>query len=92
VSTVALPASPGELDAVYAKMAKRIIPFLELLFVMAWLDRQNFGFAKLQNGTVLRDAQDHAPAGTPPRRSPRWCSAKRWCSAVDLSAIRTADV
>ena len=29
----------GELDATYSKIAKRIIPFLILLFVMAWLDR-----------------------------------------------------
>jgi D-galactonate transporter len=43
------PASAAaELDAVYAKIARRIIPFLALLFVMAWLDRYNVGFAKLQ--------------------------------------------
>jgi MFS family permease len=40
--------SAVELDAVYAKIASRIIPFLGLLFVMAWLDRYNVGFAKLQ--------------------------------------------
>src|SRR5215831_19315218 len=40
--------SPGEVDVVYVKIAKRIIPFLALLFVMAWLDRYNLGFAKLQ--------------------------------------------
>ena len=38
----------GDVDAVYVKIAKRIIPFLALLFVMAWLDRYNLGFAKLQ--------------------------------------------
>src|SRR5258708_38336904 len=44
------PASPSasDLDATYSKIAKRIIPFLALLFVMAWLDRYNLGFAKLQ--------------------------------------------
>jgi D-galactonate transporter len=42
------PSTPGELDAVYAKIAKRIVPFLGLLFLMAWLDRYNLGFAKLQ--------------------------------------------
>jgi D-galactonate transporter len=36
------------LDAVYVKIAKRVILFLALLFVMAWLDRYNVGFAKLQ--------------------------------------------
>lgn len=38
----------GDLDATYAKIAKRIIPFLSLLFLMAWLDRYNLGFAKLR--------------------------------------------
>ena len=47
------PQSPlcqtvGELDAVYNKIARRIIPFLVLLFFMAWLDRYNLGFAHLQ--------------------------------------------
>src|SRR5262245_37690510 len=41
-------ASLGEVDAVYIKIAKRIIPFLALLFLMSWLDRYNLGFAKLQ--------------------------------------------
>jgi D-galactonate transporter len=48
------PESPAgqnaaaELDAVYAKIAKRIIPFLLILYLTAWLDRYNLGFAKLQ--------------------------------------------
>ncbi len=42
------PSAAGDLDAAYVKIAKRIIPFLALLFVMAWLDRYNLGFAKLQ--------------------------------------------
>src|SRR5499433_4485710 len=37
----------ADLDAVYVKIARRIIPFLALLFLMAWLDRYNLGFAKL---------------------------------------------
>lgn len=41
-------ADARDVEAVYAKIAKRIIPFLALLFVMAWLDRYNLGFAKLQ--------------------------------------------
>jgi D-galactonate transporter len=45
----ALAADAGaEVDPVYRKIAKRIIPFLILLFVVAWLDRVNVGFAKLQ--------------------------------------------
>ena len=35
-------------DAVYDKIARRIMPFLVLLFVVAWLDRINVGFARLQ--------------------------------------------
>ena len=38
----------GDLDTIYRKTAKRIIPFMVLLFLMAWLDRYNLGFAKLQ--------------------------------------------
>jgi D-galactonate transporter len=41
-------AAPGEVEAVYSKIAKRIIPVLILLFVMAWMDRVNVGFARLQ--------------------------------------------
>jgi MFS family permease len=42
------PSFASDVEAVYAKIARRIIPFLALLFVMAWLDRYNLGFAKLQ--------------------------------------------
>ncbi|MGH9143732.1 MAG: MFS transporter [Thermoanaerobaculia bacterium] len=38
----------GDVEAIYSKIAKRIIPVLILLFVMAWMDRVNVGFAKLQ--------------------------------------------
>jgi D-galactonate transporter len=43
-------ASPavGDVEAVYGKIARRVLPFLTLLFVVAWLDRVNIGFAKLQ--------------------------------------------
>lgn len=47
-------ASAGaDVEEVYSKIAKRIIPFLILLFVVAWLDRVNVGFAKLQMVTDL---------------------------------------
>src|SRR5262245_32566503 len=42
-----------DLDAVYTKIARRIVPFTMLLFLMAWLDRYNLGFAKLQMTTDL---------------------------------------
>jgi MFS family permease len=42
------PAAGHDLDAIYTKIAWRIMPFLVLLFVVAWLDRINIGFARLQ--------------------------------------------
>ena len=36
------------MEALYDKIAWRIMPFLVLLFVVAWLDRINVGFARLQ--------------------------------------------
>src|SRR6516164_942630 len=43
-----IQSAAADLDAVYAKIARRTIPLLVLLFMMAWLDRYNLGFAKLQ--------------------------------------------
>jgi hypothetical protein len=37
-----------DVDEVYDKIARRILPFLVALFVWAWLDRVNVGFAKLR--------------------------------------------
>src|SRR5229473_1911876 len=42
------PSAAADVEKVYVKIAKRIVPFLVLLFLMAWLDRYNLGFAKLQ--------------------------------------------
>jgi D-galactonate transporter len=42
------PSVADELDAIYTKIARRIVPFMALLFLTAWLDRYNLGFAKLQ--------------------------------------------
>jgi sugar phosphate permease len=47
------PSAVTDVEVIYGKIAKRIIPFLALLFVMAWLDRVNVGFAKLQMMTDL---------------------------------------
>jgi D-galactonate transporter len=38
----------GETEVIYDRIALRIMPFLVLLFVVAWLDRINVGFARLQ--------------------------------------------
>ncbi|MBF6989072.1 MULTISPECIES: MFS transporter [unclassified Cupriavidus] len=42
------------MEATYRKIALRLIPFLALLFLLAWLDRVNVGFAKLQMLDDLR--------------------------------------
>lgn len=41
-----------EIDKVYKKVTRRIIPFLFLAWILAWMDRVNIGFAKL---TMLED-------------------------------------
>src|SRR5215510_4704184 len=41
-----------ELDGVYRKIFWRLVPFLMLLWVLAWIDRVNIGFIKL---TMLDD-------------------------------------
>jgi len=38
----------SDVERLYDKIARRIMPFLVLLFVVAWLDRTNVGFARLQ--------------------------------------------
>jgi hypothetical protein len=38
---------PSE-DAIMRKVSRRLIPFLFVLFVVAYLDRVNIGFAQLQ--------------------------------------------
>jgi D-galactonate transporter len=41
-------------DLIYKKITLRLIPFLVFLFLLAWIDRVNVGFAKL---TMLSDLQ-----------------------------------
>src|SRR5215475_10916140 len=41
-----------ELDGIYRKIFWRLVPFLMLLWVLAWIDRVNIGFIKL---TMLDD-------------------------------------
>jgi D-galactonate transporter len=43
----AVPAG-SEADRIYRKVTWHLIPFLAALWVLAWLDRVNIGFAKLQ--------------------------------------------
>src|SRR5262245_12422528 len=44
----------GVEEAAYAKVTRRLIPFLFLCFLVAYLDRVNVGFAKLQMLMDLR--------------------------------------
>ncbi len=46
--TAAPARAPGDEDALYRKIGRRIIPILMLCYVVAYLDRVNIGFAKLQ--------------------------------------------
>lgn len=39
---------PARAGATFAKITWRLIPFLGLLWILAWIDRVNIGFAKLQ--------------------------------------------
>src|SRR5215510_9577641 len=48
VHVVDSPRAIGNVEAIYDKIARRIMPFLVLLFVVAWLDRINVGFARLR--------------------------------------------
>ncbi|HEY8972679.1 MAG TPA: MFS transporter, partial [Burkholderiaceae bacterium] len=49
---------PGQVDAVadavYRKVAWRLIPLLFLCYIAAYLDRVNVGFAKLQMQQALQ--------------------------------------
>ena len=52
--TEAARAAPSEEERVYGKVTRRLIPFLFLCYVVAYLDRVNVGFAKLQMLSDLR--------------------------------------
>ena len=60
MSTLAAPSQgqPGQVDsaadAVYRKVAWRLIPLLFLCYIAAYLDRVNVGFAKLQMQQALQ--------------------------------------
>ena len=46
--TLLVRAETADVEALYDKIAWRIMPFLVTLFVVAWLDRINVGFARLR--------------------------------------------
>ncbi|KDP87893.1 MFS transporter [Cupriavidus sp. SK-3] len=47
-------SAAGTEDSVYRKVSWRLLPFLGVLWILAWLDRVNIGFAKLQMLDALR--------------------------------------
>jgi MFS family permease len=50
-ASLSIPATAAEtpiLERAYAKITWRLIPFLAVLWILAWLDRVNIGYAKLQ--------------------------------------------
>src|SRR5207245_10256733 len=49
----AMSASAADGPPVVAKARRRLIPFLFLLYIVAYLDRINVGFAALQMNTAL---------------------------------------
>jgi ACS family tartrate transporter-like MFS transporter len=51
--TAAAAAATAESRATLAKVGRRLLPFLLLLYVVAWLDRVNIGFAALQMNADL---------------------------------------
>jgi sugar phosphate permease len=52
------PNSPASIEAINSKVMRRLLPFLLLMYVLAFLDRANIGFAQkaLQHDTGLSNA------------------------------------
>jgi MFS family permease len=64
-ATPIVAGAPGLEAKTYAKVDRRLIPFLFLCYILAYLDRVNLGFAKLQmlHDLSLSDAAFGAGAG-----------------------------
>jgi len=52
-SVSSAPEAEAHASATLAKVSRRLLPFLLLLYVVAWLDRVNIGFAALQMNADL---------------------------------------
>ena len=52
-------------DAAAAKVRRRLVPFLFLLYIVAYLDRINVGFAALQMNAGARLLGDGRTASAP---------------------------
>src|SRR3989442_15328757 len=53
-SVPALASDSADVDATYRKITWRLIPFIGLLWLLAWIDRINVGYVKL---TMMADLQ-----------------------------------
>ena len=74
--------SVDEIDATYSKISWRLLPFLGVLWVLAWLDRVNIGFAKLQMLDDLKFSEAvtaWAPASSSSVTSCSKCPPTRCC-------------
>ena len=47
-ATETLDPASAEEQRIMSKMARRLMPILVVMFLIAFIDRQNVGFAKLQ--------------------------------------------
>ena len=47
-STFGISGGVTDSDAVYRKIKRRLLPFLVLCYIFAYIDRSNIGFAKLE--------------------------------------------
>ena len=56
-----LPTGSNALDDTYRAITWRLIPFLFVLWVLAWIDRVNIGFVKL---TMLNPQVPNAASGS----------------------------
>ena len=59
----------------YAKVFRRVVPFIMICYVVAYLDRINVGFAKLQMEIVLALARPYTALG-------------RGCSSSAISSLK----
>jgi hypothetical protein len=95
-SGVGLDVNDKSKDGLYKKVFWRIMPFLMLCFVIAYLDRVNVGFAKLQMSQDLGFSETvfglgaglffigYALFEVPSNMMLQWLGARRWLAIIAL--------
>ena len=86
MSPPAGPAAQPELEQTYKKILLRLIPFLMVLWILAWIDRVNIGFVKLTMLDDLKWSEAIYGLGADPTMS----SCSRSCSACSRPASTPA--